>query len=134
MFIRQHQAKVQLKKEKNKPGYKISAVARLHSATVFLSDGQNSHIIVNARQFPQHEHHNGFEYTLKNTNLGSLQYDCKFLRSNTCNAKLHFYFPSGGMFCTKSPVVSGSHTCNCCVQSGVSLESYNWDGRGGPQG
>jgi hypothetical protein len=26
-------------------------------------------------------------------------------------------------------VVSGSHTCNCCVQSGVSLESYNWDGR-----
>jgi hypothetical protein len=32
------------------------------------------------------------------------------------------------MFCTKNPVVSGSHTHNCCVQSGVRLESYNWDG------
>jgi hypothetical protein len=128
MLIRQHQAKVQLKKEKKKLGYKISTVARVHSATVFISDGQNSHIIVNARQSPQHEHHYGFEYTLKNTNLGSLQYDCKFLQSNTCNVKLHFYFLSGGMFCIKNPVVSGSHTCKCCVQSGVSLESYDWDG------
>ena len=33
------------------------------------------------------------------------------------------------MFCTKNPVVTGSHTRNCCVQSGVSLDSYNWEGR-----
>jgi hypothetical protein len=95
---------------------------------LFLFDGQKL-TIVNARQSLQHAHHQGFEYTLMNTNLGSLQYDCKFLRSNTCNAKLHFYFPLGGMFCMKNPVVTGKHTRNCCVQGGVSLDSYNWEGR-----
>jgi hypothetical protein len=51
------------------------------------------------------------------------------MQSNTCSAKLHLYFSSGGMFCTKNPVVTGSHTHNCCVQSGVGLDSYNWEGR-----
>ena len=119
MLIRQHQAKVQLKKEK--PGYQIFAVFRVRSATFFLlSAGQNSHIIViiNVCQSLQQCNIKGLKYTLKNMNLRSLQYDCKYLWSNTytCNAKLHFYFQSGGMFCTKNPVVTGSHTCNCCVQ------------------
>jgi hypothetical protein len=37
MLIRQHQAKIQIKKEKKKPGYEVSAVARVCSGTFFFN-------------------------------------------------------------------------------------------------
>jgi hypothetical protein len=46
MLIRHHQAKIQIKKEKKKPGYEVLAVARVRSGTFFLkSDGQKLTIV-----------------------------------------------------------------------------------------
>ena len=81
--------------------------------------------------FPKHKHWLGFEYTLKNKNLNSTAYDCKYKQSckPICEAKLRFMFQSGN-YNEDNPVVSGRHSRKCCILNGGDLvETYNWDGR-----
>ena len=122
---RQHEAIIQIKQEKKKPSYPSSIVPKVRSAEcdrppLFFNKHSNLH----ACQSPQHKEYARFSYTLKNKNITNVQYDCKYKRSCMpfCEAKLRLMFPSG-TFSEDRPVVSGTHSRDCCVFNGGDLQA-----------